>query len=81
MWDKNSFAHGSPASLTSSLVQRTVPEGEAASHAWLASLPIAAAIYRVDTAARSGSRPTVNLIISRSGEPAMPDLIHATSMT
>jgi diguanylate cyclase (GGDEF)-like protein len=48
MWDKNSFAHGSPASLTSSLVQRTVPEGEEASHAWLNSLPIAAAIYRVD---------------------------------
>jgi diguanylate cyclase (GGDEF)-like protein len=48
MWDKNSFAHGSPASLTSNLVQRTVPEGEEASHAWLNSLPIAAAIYRVD---------------------------------
>lgn len=47
MWDKTIFTHGSPASLTSSLVQRTVPEGEAASHAWLASLPIAAAIYRV----------------------------------
>ena len=48
MWDSKTFAHGSPASLTSKLVQRTVPEGEAASHVWLASLPIAAAIYRVD---------------------------------
>lgn len=48
MWDKKTFAHGSPASLTSKLVQRTVPEGEEASHTWLTSLPIAAAIYRVD---------------------------------
>ncbi len=48
MWDNKTFAHGSPASLTSKLVQRTVPEDEAASHVWLASLPIAAAIYRVD---------------------------------
>lgn len=48
MWDNKTFAHGSPASLTSKLVQRTVPEGEEASHAWLNSLPIAAAIYRVD---------------------------------
>ncbi|MEQ1550432.1 bifunctional diguanylate cyclase/phosphodiesterase [Sphingorhabdus sp.] len=48
MWDNKTFTHGSPASLTSKLVQRTVPEGEEASHAWLNSLPIAAAIYRVD---------------------------------
>lgn len=48
MWDKNTFTHGSPASLTSSLVQRTAPESAEASHAWLGSLPIAAAIYRVD---------------------------------
>ncbi len=48
MWDNKTFTHGSPASLTSKLVQRTVPEGEEASHAWLSSLPIAAAIYRID---------------------------------
>ncbi len=48
MWDNTIFAHGSPASLTSKLVQRTVPEGEVASHEWLTSLPIAAAIYRTD---------------------------------
>ncbi|MGL5838518.1 MAG: putative bifunctional diguanylate cyclase/phosphodiesterase [Sphingorhabdus sp.] len=48
MWDNREFTHGSPASLTSKLVQRTAPEGEAASHEWLTSLPIAAAIYRTD---------------------------------
>lgn len=48
MWDNKTFTNGSPASLTSKLVQRTVPEGEEASHAWLNSLPIAASIYRVD---------------------------------
>jgi diguanylate cyclase (GGDEF)-like protein len=48
MWDSKTFAHGSPASLTSQLVQRTAPESEADSHAWLTSLPIAAAIYRID---------------------------------
>jgi diguanylate cyclase (GGDEF)-like protein len=48
MWDNKTFAHGSPASLTSNLVQRTVPESEADGHAWLTSLPIAAAIYRID---------------------------------
>jgi diguanylate cyclase (GGDEF)-like protein len=48
MWDSKMFAHGSPASLTSNLVQRTVPESETDGHAWLTSLPIAAAIYRID---------------------------------
>ena len=48
MWDINQNSHGSPASLTSKLVQRTAPGGDAASHAWLNSLPIAASIYRVD---------------------------------
>ncbi len=48
MWNDKDFVHGSPASLTSQLVQRTVPEDEAESHAWLTSLPIAAAIYRID---------------------------------
>jgi hypothetical protein len=48
MWDSKTFTHGSPASLKSTLVQRAVPDGEAASHEWLTSLPIAASIYRID---------------------------------
>jgi diguanylate cyclase (GGDEF)-like protein len=48
MWDVNQNSHGSPASLTSKLVQRFAPGSDAVSLGWLKSLPIAASIYRVD---------------------------------
>jgi c-di-GMP phosphodiesterase Gmr len=42
------FAHGATASLTAGLVSRPLNAPQSPDHIWLASLPIAAAIFRLD---------------------------------
>jgi c-di-GMP phosphodiesterase Gmr len=75
-WDAKDFAPGSSASLTSKMVQRRLPEGAEANHAWLASLPIAAAIYQLGEAgvSRASTNRLFEGIAAGTGRTAAFDL-------
>ncbi len=47
MIDNSEFAHGTPVALTSKLVAKALQEGVNSNHAWVVSLPIAAAIFHL----------------------------------
>jgi c-di-GMP phosphodiesterase Gmr len=47
---RSDFLQAEPASLSARLVARAVPEAHNPDHAWLSTLPIAAAIFRLGTA-------------------------------
>jgi c-di-GMP phosphodiesterase Gmr len=75
-WDAKDFTPVSSASLTSKMVQRRLPEGAEANHAWLASLPIAAATYQLSDAgiSRASTNRLFEAIAAGNGRAAALDL-------
>lgn len=75
-WGRNHFDTNEAASLTARMVVRARPEGSDKEYGWLAALPIAAAIFRVDgdEALRLASNDQFNQISFAKGRESGLDM-------
>ena len=65
------FAQAEPASLSARMVARAVPDAQNPDHAWLSTLPIAAAIYRLSftQAVKLAANKHFDALLNGAGRP------------